>query len=35
MPGYFYADGDFVFDRDGQERWRIDFEIGQGGWNCA
>ncbi len=31
MPGGVDADGDGVFDGDGEERGRIDFEVGEGG----
>src|SRR5580692_1173213 len=27
-PGHFYFDGDFVFDRDGEEARPVDFEVG-------
>jgi hypothetical protein len=33
MPRHFYADGNFVFDRQGEERGRLDFEVGQGSGN--
>ena len=28
QPGHIDAHGDFVFDRDGEKRWTVDFEVG-------
>ena len=33
MPRHFYANGNFVFDRQGEECGRLDFEVGQGSGN--
>src|SRR5208337_3374827 len=33
-PGHFHANRDFVLNGHGQQRWRVDFEIGECGRNC-
>src|ERR1019366_5327599 len=34
-PGHFHAYRNIVFDGHGQQRWRVDFEISEGGWNYS
>jgi hypothetical protein len=34
-PRHFHVDRNVVLDRHRQERWWVNFEIGQGCWNCS